>query len=40
MNDCKWCFGKKYVTLTKNLMLQIDPLNSNCPKNYSTPKEN
>ena len=31
---------RKIYCLYKNLMLQIDPPNSSCPKNCSTPKEN
>ena len=30
MDDSKWSFQKMYITLTINLMLQIDPLNSSC----------
>ena len=30
MDDCKWCFEKKSIVFYKILMLQIDPLNSNC----------
>ena len=34
MLDCKWCFEKN---LYKRLMLQIDPLNSNCSQKLQYP---
>ena len=38
VDNCKWCFWKKIYCLYKNLMLQIDPLNSNCSQNLQYPK--